>query len=154
MARDHPLVAEVRRTGGAFVSDTAPLVYRLERSAAPPVLAAVDALFDTVEGDELGCFVSSLSAAELLVRPYRIGPPAVTVTDGFLRGPNIGLVRPSLGVAHGAARLIARRILPRLGDAIVAATAAELDLPLVTADRRLARVVDALLVQDFALQDD
>jgi predicted nucleic acid-binding protein len=125
-------------------------VYRLESSAPPRVLAAVDALFDAVERGELGCFVSSLSAAELLVRPYRIGPPAMTVADGFLRGPNIGLVRPSLGVAHGAARLVARRILPRLGDAIVAATAAELDLPLVTADRRLARGVGGLLVQDYA----
>ena len=149
MAREHPLVAEVRRAGGGFVSDTAPLIYHLESSAAPAVLAAVDALFDAVEGGELGCFVSSVSAAELLVRPYRIGPPAVTVTDGFLRGPNIGLVRPSLGVAHGAARLVARGILPRLADAIVAATATELQLPLVTADRRLARSVGGFLVQEY-----
>ena len=150
MAREHPLVAEVLRGGGGFLCDTAPLVYWLERSGPRPVRAAVDALFDGVEEGVLGCLVSSLSAAELLVRPYRIGPPAVTVVDGFLRSSSVGLVPPSLGVAHGAARLVARRLLPRLGDAVVAATAAELGLLLVTADRRLARAVKGLLVQDFA----
>jgi predicted nucleic acid-binding protein len=40
----------------------------------------------------------------------------------------------------------------RLADALIAATALDLGLPLVTADRRLARsgAVEALLVQDFA----
>jgi predicted nucleic acid-binding protein len=51
-------------------------------------------------------------------------------------------------VAHGAARLVARRVVPRLGDALVAATAVDLAVPLVTANRRLARAVSALLVQD------
>lgn len=148
MAREHPLVAEVLRAGGGFLCDTAPLVYRLERSGPAPVLAAVDALFDRVEEGVLGCLVSSVSAAELLVRPYVLGPPAVTVVDGFLRAPNVGLVEPGLGVAHGAARLVARRVVSRLSDALVAATAADLSLPLVTADRRLARAVGALLVQD------
>lgn len=149
MAREHPLVAAVRRAGGGFVCDTAPLVYLLERSGSAAVLAAVDALFDRVEDGALGCLVSSFGAAELLVRPYKIGPPAVTVVDGFLRAPNVGVIPPSLGVAHGAARLVARRIVPRLGDAIVAATASEVGLPLVTADRRLARAVGGVLVQDY-----
>ena len=148
MAREHALVAAVR--GGGFVCDTAPLVYRLERSASGKVLAAVDALFDQVEEGMLGCLVSTLVAAELLVQPYRAYPPAATVVDGFLRGSHVGIVEPSLGVAHGAARLVARRVVPRLGDAIVAATAAEVGLQLVTADRRLARAVEGLLVQDYA----
>lgn len=148
MAREHRLVASVREAGG-FVCDTAPLVYWLERSGPGGVLSAVDALFARVEEGAIGCLVSSVSAAELLVRPYRENPPAVTVVDGFLRGPNIGVVEPTLGIAHGAARLVARRVLPRLGDAFVAATAADLDLPLVTADRRLARAVGALLVQEY-----
>jgi len=41
-------------------------------------------------------------------------------------------------------------VIPRLADALVAATAAELRLPLVTGDRRLARAVGALLVHDHA----
>jgi len=148
VAREHALVAAVRGDGG-FVSDTAPLVYRLERSAPSGVLAAVDALFDEVDRGRLGCLVSTLVAAELLVRPYRVHSPVAPIVDGFLRGSHMGLVEPSLGVAHGAARLVAQRVVPRLGDAIVAATAADLGLPLVTADRRLARAVDGLLVQDY-----
>ena len=147
MARAGSLLNRVRATGaGAFVCDTGPLVYRLERGGGA-VLAAVDALFDAVEAGALGCLVSSVSAAELLVRPYRLGPEALAVADGFLRAPGVGVVPPSLGVAHGAARLVARRRVARLPDAIVAATADELGLPLVTADRRLARGVGALLVR-------
>ena len=149
MAREHGLVVAVREDG-AFVCDTAPLVYRIERSAPGRVLAAVDALFDEVDDGGLGCLVSTLVAAELLVRPYRAEPRAAPVVDGYLRSSHVGLVAPSLGVAHGAARLVARRIVPRLADAIVAATAAELGLRLVTADRRLARAAGGLLVQDYA----
>jgi predicted nucleic acid-binding protein len=149
VARRHPLVAATSDAGG-FVADTAPLVYRLERSASPEVLEAVDALFDEVEHGRIGCLVSTIVAAEFLVRPYRVNPRLAPGVDGFLRGPHLGLVAPSLGVAHGAARLVAKRVLPRLSDAFVAATAAELGLPLVTADRRLARAVGGVLVQDFA----
>jgi predicted nucleic acid-binding protein len=113
------------------------------------MLEAVDALFDRVEQGAIGCLVSSISAAELLIGPYRTHPQAATVVDGFLRSPNVGVVPPTLPVAHGAARLVARRAVPRLGDALVAATAADLAVPLVTADRRLARAVGALLVQDY-----
>lgn len=148
MAREHPLVAEVAARGGSFVCDTAPLVYRLERSGPRRVREAIDALFDRVEVGEIGCLVSTLSAGELLVHPYRIGLPGVAVADGLMRSPFVGLVPPSLAVAHGAARLVARRVVTRLGDAIIAATAADLRIPLVTADRRLARAVGALLVQD------
>lgn len=150
MARGHPLLAAVSAEGGGFVADTAPLVYRLERSAPQGVLDAVDALFDQVENGRLGCLVSTIVAAELLVRPYRTNPRLAPGVDGFLRGPHLGLVSPSLGVAHGAARLVAKRVVPRLSDAFVAATAAEVGLPLVTGDRRLARAVGGLLVQDYA----
>jgi predicted nucleic acid-binding protein len=37
----------------------------------------------------------------------------------------------------------------RLADAMVAAAAADLGLPLVTADRRLARAVGAIPVQNY-----
>ena len=149
MAREHRLVAAVRKAGGGFVCDTAPLVYRLERSGQRALLVAVDELFDSVEEGALGCLVSAVSAAELLVRPYRVDSPAATLVDAFLRSPHVGVVEPSLGIAHGAARLVARRAVPRLGDALVAATAADLAIPLVTADRRLARAVGGGLVQDF-----
>ncbi len=138
------------RAAGAFVCDTAPLVYRLERSSSPSILATVDSLFDAVEEGHLACIVPAVCAAELLVRPYVLGPPAVSVTDGLLRSPGIAVAPPELGTAHAAARHVARRAIPRLADALVAATAAELRLPLVTGDRRLAHAVGALLVHDFA----
>ena len=137
-------------SAGAFVCDTAPLVYRLERSQPRSVLATLDPLFDAVEAGELACIVPAVCAAELLVRPYTLGPPAVSVVDGLLRSPGVAVAPPRLGTAHAAARHVARRTIPRLADALVAATAAELRLPLVTGDRRLARAAQALLVHDFA----
>lgn len=147
MAREHPLVTAVARYG-AFVSDTAPLVYYVEGSGPRRLRDAIAVLLEGVSKGSLGCFVSTVSAGELLVHPHRIGLHAIPPVDGFLRSGEIVLVPPSLEVAHGAARLVARRVVPRLGDAIIAATAADLRLPLVTTDRRLARAVGALLVQD------
>jgi predicted nucleic acid-binding protein len=138
------------RAAGAFVCDTAPLVYRLERRPSPAILAAVDPVFDAVEAGDLACIVPAVCAAELLARPYALGPPAVSVADGLLRSPGFAVCGPELGTAHSAARHVARRTMPRLADALVAATAAELRLPLVTGDRRLARAASALLVHDFA----
>ena len=126
-------------------------MYRLERSQPRSVLAALDPLFDAVEAGELACIVPAVCAAELLVRPYTLGPPG-----GLGRGraasvsPGVAVAPPRLGTAHAAARHVARRTIPRLADALVAATAAELRLPLVTGDRRLARAAGALLVHDFA----
>lgn len=129
--------------------DTAPLVYRLERTPTRAVLRAVDALFDAVEAGALTCIVPAICAAELLVRPYRIGPPAVSVLDAVLRAPGMAVAAASLGTSHAAARHVAKRTIPRLADAMVAATAAELRLPLVTGDRRLARAAGGLLVHDL-----
>jgi len=133
----------------AFVCDTAPLVYRLERTPPRALLEAVDSLFDAVESGALVCIVPAVCAAELLVRPYALGPPAVSVADALLRSPGVAVAPPRLGTAHAAARHVARRTIPRLADALVAATAAEVRLPLVTGDRRLAHATGALLVHDF-----
>ena len=134
----------------AFVCDTAPLVYRLERTPSRSVLDEVDSLFDAVETGALACIVPAVCAAELFVRPYSLGPPAVSVADALLRSSGVAVAPPRLGTAHSAARHVARRTIPRLADALVVATAAELQLPLVTGDRRLARASGALLVHDFA----
>jgi predicted nucleic acid-binding protein len=126
---------------GAFVCDTAPAIFRFERSGSHTARAAIDELFDRVVAGTLDCLVPSVCAAELLVRPHRLGAAAVVVADGFLRGPNVHVLAPGLTIAHGAARLLARRVVGRLPDALVAATAHEAQAPLVTADRRLARAV-------------
>jgi predicted nucleic acid-binding protein len=153
VARGTGLVGALREAGAAaFVADTAPLIFRLERRADPRLVGACDPLFDAVERGELGCLVSTISAAELFVGAFRQGAASVTLVDAFLRGPAIGLVPPRLEVAQAAARLVARRRLARLSDAMIAATALDLSLPLVTADRRLARtgVGRTVLVADFA----
>lgn len=126
---------------GAFVCDTAPAIFRFERSGTPAVLAVVDELFDRVVDGTVACLVPAVCAAELLVRPHRLGAAAVVVADGFLRGPNVHVLAPGLTIAHGAARLLARGAIRRLPDALVAATAQEAQVPLVTADRRFARAV-------------
>lgn len=153
MARRRSLVEAVRAAGhDAFVADTAPLIFRLERAAEAGLGRACDPLFDRVDDGELGCIVSTLAAAELLVGAHRRGGSAIAVVDAFLRGPSIGVSPPDLGTAGIAAQLLARGVLPRLVDAFIAATAVDLGLPLVTADRRLARsgAAEAFLVADFA----
>jgi predicted nucleic acid-binding protein len=131
--------------------DTAPMIFRLERRADPRFVRVCDALFDAVQRGELGCVVSTISAAEFFIGAFRRGGPAVALADAFLRAPAIGVVPPRFEVAQGAARLVARRRLARLSDALIAATALDLSLPLVTADRRLARsgIGQIFLVADF-----
>lgn len=151
MARAGGLVAAVRASGaGAFLADTPPLLYRLERPSGERLVAACDPLFDLVERGELACLVSTLSAAELFAGAFRKGARAVAFLDAVLRGPWLGLAPLSLEAASLGARLVAERRVGRLADALIAATALELGIPLVTADRRLARAVGGLLVQDYA----
>jgi predicted nucleic acid-binding protein len=134
----------------AFVADTAPINYRVERGADPGLVAACDQLFDAVESGDLGCIVSAVSVAELLIEPFRVGPAAVSAVDGFLRQPALGIVELDGSIARTAAELVARARVDRLPDAVIAATSLEYGLPLVTGDRRLARALapHALLVAD------
>ena len=152
VGRARTLLAAVEEAGaGAFVADTAPIIYRLERAASRRLVEAVDPLFDAVEQGMLGCIVSAISVAELLIRPFRAGPAAVAVVDAFLRQPLVGVVEVGHSTARTAAAVLARRRLHRLPDALIVATATELEIPVVTGDRRLAqRAPSAFLVADFA----
>ena len=152
MGRPRELVGAIEATGaGAFVADTAPIIYRVERGAEPGLVAACDPLFDAVEGERLGCLVSAVSVAELLIEPFRAGPAAVSAIDGFLRQPALGIVELDGSIARTAAELVARARVGRLPDAVIAATSIEYGLPLVTGDPRLARALApaALLVGDY-----
>jgi predicted nucleic acid-binding protein len=92
-----------------------------------------------------------ISVAELLIEPFRAGAAAVSVLDGFLRQPMLGIVELDEPTARGAAELIARGRIGRLPDALIGATAIRFGLPLVTGDRRLARsgLPNSLLVADL-----
>ncbi len=152
MGRAQQLVAAVEATGaGAFVADTAPIIYRVERSADARLVAACDPLFDAVEADELGCLVSTVSVAELLIEPFRVGPAAVSAVDAFLRQPLLGIAEVDEDIARTAAELVARERVGRLPDALIAATGLRYGIPIVTGDRRLARGLSAgaLLVGDY-----
>jgi len=147
------LLEAVRATGHeAFVADTAPLVYRVERRAVPALTAACDPLFDATEAGQIACLVSAVSVAELLIVPFRAGAAAVSSIDAFLRQPSFGIIETGLPVAREAARLLALGRLHRLADALIAASAIAVGLPLVTNDRRLARadLPNVFLVADFA----
>ncbi len=128
------------------------MVFRLERRAHPDLVRACDSLFEAVELGELHCVVGVVSVAELFVHPMRRGPAVVAIVDAFLQHPGVTVAEAREGMARTAAGLLARGPVRRIADAFVAATALDLGLPLVTADRRLARsgAVEALLVQDFA----
>jgi predicted nucleic acid-binding protein len=92
-----------------------------------------------------------VSAAELLIGPFRLGPAAVSTVDRFLRQPMLGVAEVDMSVARGAARAIADARLARLPDALIAATARALALPLVTGDRSLSRagVATSFCVRDY-----
>jgi predicted nucleic acid-binding protein len=152
VANRRDLLAAITAGGaGAFVADTAPIIYRIERGADPQLVDACDPLFDAVENEQLGCLVSAVSVAELLIEPFRAGPAAVSAVDAFLRQPAVGIVELDGVIARTAAELVARQTVRRLPDAFIAATSLEYALPLVTGDRRLARALapNALLVGEY-----
>lgn len=153
MAGASRLVAALRATGAdAFVADTAPLIYRTERRRVDPKLVdACDAVFELVESGRIACLVSSVTVAEFFVGAYRKGEDAVAFADAYLRQASFAVVPPDGDVAQAAALLVARRKVRRIADALIAATANSLGLPLLTADRELARsgIARTLLVSDF-----
>jgi predicted nucleic acid-binding protein len=150
VARAQDLLEAIEDAGaGAFLADTAPIIYRVERSARPELVAACDPVFDEVAAGRLACLVSGVSVTELFIKPAAAGPAAVATMDAFFHAPTVEIAPVDYDIAKSAAWLVGE--LAGLPDAVVAATALRLDVPLVTGDRRLAREVPgALLVADFA----
>jgi len=129
----------------------------LERAVVPEALIALDASVTLayLAGTEAvspaaawlfdGCLavgrnpavLSTLTAAELLVRPFRASPAAVASVEGFLRFfDGIRLVDVTFPIAREAARVRATTNLP-MPDAIAIATATDAGAAvIVTNDRR------------------
>jgi uncharacterized protein len=80
--------------------------------------------------------LSAVTVAELLVRPFRRGPTAVSTVEGFLRHfGDLRLVDVTYAVAREAARIRAATDLP-MPDALIVASASMTDTDLlVTNDR-------------------
>jgi predicted nucleic acid-binding protein len=144
------LVAAIE-AAGAFVADTSPLLYRLEGRGPPKLEEACDRAFERVEAGSVTCLVSAVTVAEIFVGVYRLGEAEVAHTEAYVNQPGVAVVPVSHQIAQSAGWLVARRTLRRLADALIAATANDLGLPLLTADRELARsrAAETLLLADF-----
>jgi predicted nucleic acid-binding protein len=90
--------------------------------------------------------VSAVTAAELLVRPFRRGSSAVATVEGFLRHfGDLRLVEVTYAVAREAARIRAATDLP-MPDALIVASASVTDTDfLVTNDRAWSSRLRTLL---------
>ena len=84
--------------------------------------------------------ISAVTAAELLVRPFRVGPDPVAIVEGFPRHfADLEVRAVTYAVAREAARIRAATSLP-MPDAMIAATAsAEAIDVLATNDRSWLR---------------
>jgi predicted nucleic acid-binding protein len=132
--------------GDAFVADTAPLLYRLEGRSPSGLERACDAVFEAVEAGALTCLVSSVTVAEIFAGVYRLGEAQAAVTDAYLSQPSVAVVPVSRGSPSRQAGSSPAGDWRRLADALIAATANDLELPLLTADRdpRASGVANAL----------
>ena len=102
--------------------------------------AAVEALTQH-QHEEL--VIPTSAYAEILVAPYRVGGEAVAEVEAFLSDFGVRLHAITAEVARAAARLRSSSRGPRLPDALVLATADELEAAtLLTGDESWARISD------------
>ena len=107
---------------------------------------AATRLFDDflASGRDVGA-LSMITVGEILVRPFRVGPSAVAVAEGFLRHfAELDLIEIDYAIAREAARIRASTDL-RMPDALIlsSATVASCDL-LCTNDQSLAAAATRL----------
>jgi len=134
--------------------DTAVLIYHLDDTK--PYSALTETAFTAIAAGRPSGIVSTISLAELLVKPYADGRiDRVDAIEAFVASlPNVRLVAPGAGPVREAARLRARYGL-RMPDALVIATAKNEGAgAVVTNDRDLRRVkaegLTVLVLSDYA----
>ena len=132
--------------------DTSVFIYQLE--AHPKYLPVTDPIFAWLESAGASGITSSITMAELLVKPYRDGDRrnVALFYALFSTYPNLQWIAPDLEIADTAARL---RALHRLStpDAIQSATAIHRDATgLITNDDMFERVggFETLVLERFA----
>jgi predicted nucleic acid-binding protein len=106
--------------------DSSIFIYHLED--VRPYSDLTEAVFRAIAAGTPEAVVSTISVAEMLVKPYAEQQlPRVAAFERFVTSlPNAWLVAPSLSVAKDAARLRARYRM-RLPDAILLATSRQQD---------------------------
>ncbi len=105
--------------------DTAPFIYFIERH--PKYHPWLRSFFESVEGEEIRIITTTLTLAEVLVKPLRSGRLDLVAeyTQILMNTPTMQVVPVSADVAEEAARIRAE-INCKLPDAIQLATAVRL----------------------------
>jgi predicted nucleic acid-binding protein len=113
---------EVIRAEATLLVDTSATLAYL--AGSEPASPAAEQVFDGFIGSGRNAgLLSTVTVAEILVRPFRAGPGAVARTEAFLRHfGEIRLVGVDYEVAREAARIRARTNL-RMPDALIVASA-------------------------------
>lgn len=123
---------------GSVVADTHAIIWYLAASPrlSAAALASLEAALHT--GDAI--YIASISIVEMiyLVEKGRLPEAALQRLGQTLADPAAGLAVVPLDTAIAQRiRHIPREVLPDMPDRIIAATALQLDLPLVTRDHRV-----------------
>ena len=129
-----PSITDALSAGASVCIDTSVLLAYLTGSEAISGLAVelIDRCLAT--GRNPGA-ISSVSATELLVRPFRAGPSAVSTVEGFLRHfSGLRVVPVDYAVAREAARIRAATGLSTPDALIVASNLVEATDVLITND--------------------
>lgn len=113
-----------------FVADTVAMILRLE---GRKMGAIAETIFDSVEAGNATVYVPGITLAEILYlsEKKRIGISLTDVSDYLRRFPNCKEYPTSLAVVSAASDI---RDIPELHDRLIAATARESNLELITND--------------------
>ncbi len=111
--------------GKTVALDTAPFIYFIEKH--PDYLALLDPFFESVHRGEIEVVTTTLTLAEVLVKPLRSGHLDLVLeyTQILLNTPGIQVAPVSADIAEEAARIRAE-INCKIPDAIQLATAVRL----------------------------
>lgn len=131
--------------------DTAPVIYLVEKN--PAYFDRVAAIFQAIDGGQIGAATSPVTLAECLAHPLRLGLPSVrqAFVDAVVHGANTTFVEIGRQAGETAARLRADYNL-RLPDALQLAAALTHGCDaFLTNDAQLKRVAElqVLVVDDL-----
>jgi predicted nucleic acid-binding protein len=148
-----PTLAEVVPPGARLLIDSSVVLAYLAGSEAASATAT--RIFDEflATGRDRGA-LSMVSVGEILVRPFRAGPAALAIAEGFLgHFADLDLIEIDYAIAREAARIRATTDM-RMPDALILSTAlvAGIDL-FCTNDRGQAVAADRLGIETRVLID-